>query len=139
LKLLFDANLSPEPVGRLANLFPGSIHVFKPDSLSFTSEEMIREFSKSQEFVIVTADSDLLAWAAASGGPPKSVGLENCSYKAAAAADLLRRNAVPTGELEHFWANRSDHLKLAGLLWRASTRRSEASGYRATSARALWR
>jgi len=43
LKLLFDANLSPKLVQRLAELFPDSIHVFDTGLAGYTSDETIWE------------------------------------------------------------------------------------------------
>lgn len=63
MKLLFDANLSPKLVGRLAALFPDSIHVFDTGLARFTSDEAIWEYARSRGFVIVTADSDFLGLA----------------------------------------------------------------------------
>ena len=60
MKLLFDANLSPRLIGRLAALFPDSIHVFDTGLARFTSDEAIWEYARSNGFVIVTADSDFL-------------------------------------------------------------------------------
>ena len=41
MKLLFDANLSPKLVHRLAELFPDSVHVFDTSLARFTSDEVI--------------------------------------------------------------------------------------------------
>jgi predicted nuclease of predicted toxin-antitoxin system len=64
LKLLFDANLSPKLVGRLAGLFPGSQHVLDVGLARETPDKVIWEYAKAHSFVIVTADSDFLAIAA---------------------------------------------------------------------------
>jgi predicted nuclease of predicted toxin-antitoxin system len=101
LKLLFDANLSPKLVGRLAALFPDSIHVFDTGLARFTSDEAIWEYARSSGFVIVTADSDFLGIGEERGTPPKIVRLDNCNYRTARVEDLLRRNAVRISELEH--------------------------------------
>jgi predicted nuclease of predicted toxin-antitoxin system len=101
LKLLFDANLSPKLVGRLAALFPDSIHVFDTGLARFTSDEAIWEYARNNGFVIVTADSDFLGLAEERGTPPKAVRLDNCNYRTARVEDLLRRNAVRISELEH--------------------------------------
>jgi len=101
LRLLFDANLSPKLVGRLAELFPDSLHVFDTHLARFTSDETIWEYARSKGFVIVTADSDFLDLAEQRGAPPKVVLLEKCNYRTALVEDLLRRNAVRIAELEH--------------------------------------
>jgi predicted nuclease of predicted toxin-antitoxin system len=81
LKLLFDANLSPKLIGRLAELFPESAHVFDVSLGQLTPDETIWEYAGNHRFVIVTADSDFLRMAEERGAPPKLVRLENCNYK----------------------------------------------------------
>ena len=100
MRLLFDANLSPKLVGRLAELFPDSVHVFDTGLAKFTSDETIWQFARANGFVIVTADSDFLGLVEQRGAPPKVIRLENCNYKTAIVEDLLRRNAVRITELE---------------------------------------
>ncbi len=101
MKLLFDANLSPKLVGRLVELFPGSMHVFETGMARFTSDEIIWEYAKANAFTIVTADADFLNLAADRGVPPKVVHLENCNYKTNQVERLLRRNAILIVELQH--------------------------------------
>lgn len=101
MKLLFDANLSPKLVDRLAELFPDSIHVFNTGLEHFTSDETIWEYAKRHGFVIVTADADFLGLAEARGSPPKVVRLDRCNYRTSQVEDLLRRNAVRIAELQH--------------------------------------
>jgi predicted nuclease of predicted toxin-antitoxin system len=100
LKLLFDANLSPKLVGRLAQLFPDSIHVFDSGLARFTSDESVWEYAKINELVIVTADADFLSLAQKRGAPPKVVRLENCNYRTARVEDLIRQHALRITELE---------------------------------------
>ncbi|MGH9668073.1 MAG: DUF5615 family PIN-like protein, partial [Bryobacteraceae bacterium] len=83
MKLLFDANLSPQLVGRLAELFPNSIHVFNTGLARFTSDETIWNYARANGFTIVTADSDFIDFAENRGTPPKIVRLENCNYRTA--------------------------------------------------------
>jgi predicted nuclease of predicted toxin-antitoxin system len=77
LKLLFDADLSPRLVDRLAELFPGSVHVFEAGLVRFTPDEVIWECARAEGFTIVTADSDFLDLAGSRGAPPKVIDLEN--------------------------------------------------------------
>jgi predicted nuclease of predicted toxin-antitoxin system len=100
LKLLFDANLSPKLVGRLAELFPDSIHVFDTGLARYTSDETIWEYAGANGFTIVTADSDFLDLAKSRGAPPKVVRIENCNYRTSQVEDLLRRHAISISELE---------------------------------------
>ncbi|MGA2182121.1 MAG: DUF5615 family PIN-like protein [Bryobacteraceae bacterium] len=69
MKLLFDANLSPRLVDRLAELFPDSVHVFDTGLARFTPDETIWEHAGAHGFTIVTADSDFLALASSRGAP----------------------------------------------------------------------
>ena len=100
MKLLFDANLSPKLVDRLAELFPDSVHVFHTGLARFTSDETIWEYAGAHGFMIVTADSDFLELAGSRGAPPKVVRLENCNYRTAQVENLLRRHAIWIAELE---------------------------------------
>jgi len=100
LKLLFDANLSPKLVQRLAELFPDSVHVFDTGLARFTSDKTIWEFARANGLTIVTADSDFLDLASSRGAPPKVVRLENCDYRTSQVEDLLRRHAIRIVELE---------------------------------------
>ena len=100
MKLLFDANLSPKLVGRLAALFPGSVHVFDTGLARFTSDESVWEYARANGFTIVTADSDFLDLAQSRGTPPKVVQLESCNYRTAQVERLLRRHAILIAELE---------------------------------------
>jgi predicted nuclease of predicted toxin-antitoxin system len=100
LKLLFDANLSPKLVNWLAELFPGSLHVFQTGLARFTSDEAIWEYALVQGFTIVTADSDFLDLADSRGAPPKVVRLENCNYRTSQVESLLRRHVILITELE---------------------------------------
>ena len=100
MKLLFDANLSPKLVARLAELFPDSVHVFDTGLARFTSDETIWGYAGAHGFTIVTADSDFLDLASSRGAPPKVVRLENCNYRTSQVEALLRRHAIRIAELE---------------------------------------
>lgn len=57
MKLLFDQNLSPKLVNRLADLFPGSIHVLSV-GLDCADDDRIWEYAEQNGFAIVTKDVD---------------------------------------------------------------------------------
>jgi predicted nuclease of predicted toxin-antitoxin system len=61
-------------VGRLAELFPGSVYVFDTGLARHTSDEIIWEYAGANGFTIVTADSDFLDLAKARGAPPRTAG-----------------------------------------------------------------
>ncbi|MEO8595203.1 MAG: DUF5615 family PIN-like protein [Candidatus Solibacter sp.] len=101
MKLLFDANLSPKLVHRLAELFPGSSHVFGTGLAANTSDLEIWNYAQAMGFTIVTADSDFVDIALSRGAPPLVVRLENCNYRTARVEELLRRHAILITDLEH--------------------------------------
>jgi predicted nuclease of predicted toxin-antitoxin system len=100
LKLLFDANLSPQLVGRLAELFPNSQHVFESGLGQFISDQIIWDYARTNGFIIVTADSDFLEFA------KDRAAFCNCGSQAAQpwavrrVEYLLRRHALRIAELE---------------------------------------
>jgi predicted nuclease of predicted toxin-antitoxin system len=57
VKLLIDENLSRRFVARLADLFPGSIHVMAI-SLAESPDAEVWEYAKANGFTILTADAD---------------------------------------------------------------------------------
>ncbi|WP_017303914.1 DUF5615 family PIN-like protein [Spirulina subsalsa] len=74
MKLLFDHNLSPRLVQRLADLFPESTHVYSND-------REVWDYAKHDEFIIVTKDSDYNELLTLRGFPPKVIWIRrgNCS------------------------------------------------------------
>ena|ERR1700722_12316130 len=74
MKLLFDQNLSFKLCGRLADLFPGSKPV-RGAGLDKADDRAIWEFAKTNDFVIVSLDSDFADLAALRGAPPKVIWL----------------------------------------------------------------
>jgi predicted nuclease of predicted toxin-antitoxin system len=57
VKLLFDQNLSPSLVARLADVFPESLHV-RDAGLARATDESVWQFALHRGFAIVTKDSD---------------------------------------------------------------------------------
>lgn len=100
MKLLFDANLSPKLVGRLADLFPDSVHVFDTGLAQNTPDRVIWEYARANQLTIVTADSDFLDLALSDGAPPKVIRIENCDYRTSEVENLLRRHAIVIAEME---------------------------------------
>jgi predicted nuclease of predicted toxin-antitoxin system len=80
MKLLFDHNLPPSLVTRLADLFPDSTHVFAL-GLDRASDVEIREFAHQEALVIVTKDVDFSDLCLLKGFPPKVIWIRrgNCS------------------------------------------------------------
>ena len=57
MKLLFDHNLSPKLVRRLADLFPASEHVYHIQ-LEQAADRAVCEYAQQHGFVVVTRDAD---------------------------------------------------------------------------------
>lgn len=80
MKLLFDQNLSPKLVGRLADLFPGSSHA-QPESLDRADDLQLWEHALQHGFTIVTKDEDYNNLSVVRGNPPKILWIQlgNCT------------------------------------------------------------
>jgi predicted nuclease of predicted toxin-antitoxin system len=83
VKLLYDHNLSPKLVRRLADLFPDSNHVFELQ-LGEADDSVIWECAKAKGFIIASKDSDFSNRSLLFGHPPKVIRLHlgNCSTNA---------------------------------------------------------
>lgn len=80
MKLLFDQNLSPKLVKRLADIFPGSSHVLF-EGLDCVDDDQIWQHAQLNGFVIVTKDADFNNLSVVRGNPPKVIWLilGNCT------------------------------------------------------------
>jgi predicted nuclease of predicted toxin-antitoxin system len=80
MKLLFDQNLSPKLVNRLADLFPDSSHV-QAVGLDCASDDQVWEHARLNGFAIVTKDADFNNLGVVRGSPPKVIWLllGNCT------------------------------------------------------------
>ena len=80
MKLLFDENLSPKLVRRLADLFPDSAHVHDC-GLGASDDGDIWQLASVQNFTIVSKDLDFYDRSILHGSPPKLLWLRtgNCS------------------------------------------------------------
>jgi predicted nuclease of predicted toxin-antitoxin system len=106
VRLLFDENLSPGLVSRLADLFPDSAHVHDY-GLGATSDAAIWEFAISEGFTIVSKDWDFHDQAVLRTGRPKVIWLRmgNCSTDR---LEELLRSFSPA--IEHFNADPASTL-----------------------------
>ena len=91
MKLLFDENLSPNLVIRLADLFPNSVHV-REVGLQSADDQIVWEYAKNADLMIVSKDGDMHQRSFLFGAPPKVVWvrLGNCSTTDV--ENLLRRH-----------------------------------------------
>lgn len=97
MKLLLDENLSRRLVPRIADLFPGSIHVCSAGLLQ-APDRSVWEFAKANRFSVVTADADFYELATTLGPPPKVVWLRGCDYWTSVAEKLIRGQAIRIAE-----------------------------------------
>lgn len=74
MRLLFDENLSPRLVPRLAAAFPGSKHV-DDVGLHGRDDDEIWQYAAQHEFVLVSKDNDFRQLSFLRGAPPKVVWL----------------------------------------------------------------
>ncbi len=89
MKLLFDHNLSPRLVSRLADLFPESTHLY---TLGMDREADIEVwmYAQSNDFTIVTRDGDYNELLVLRGFPPKIVWIRRGNCSTAVIEDILR-------------------------------------------------
>jgi predicted nuclease of predicted toxin-antitoxin system len=73
LKLLVDENLAPDLAERLADLFPGSVHVGSV-GLGSMPDEVIWDYARANQFTFLTKDKDFANLSLALGPPPKVAG-----------------------------------------------------------------
>ena len=99
MKLLFDENLSRRLVPRVLDLFPESLHVSAAGLLEAQDDE-IWEFARTNNFTIITADSDFYEISTIKGPPPKVIWLRDCDYPTAIAERLIRNQAVRIADFE---------------------------------------
>ncbi len=90
MRLLFDANLSPELSRRLQDLYPGSAHVF---SLGLGPDDMaIWSHARSNDYMIVSKDGDFYRMSTVFGAPPKVIWLRVGNDGTDAIEAALRKN-----------------------------------------------
>lgn len=80
MKLLFDHNLSPRLVNRLADLYPDSNHLFNL-KLDTVEDSFVWQYARDYDFTIVTKDSDFNELSLLRGFPPKVIWIRigNCT------------------------------------------------------------
>ena len=97
MKLLFDENLSRKLVVRLAELYPGSVHVAEV-GLQEHPDRDIWEYAKQGGFLLVSTDSDFYELATTVGPPPKVIWLRRWAHPTRDTEELLRREAIRIAE-----------------------------------------
>jgi predicted nuclease of predicted toxin-antitoxin system len=106
VKLLFDENLSPKLVSRLADLFPDSSHIHQC-GLGAAPDAAIWEFAANNHFTIVSKDWDFHDRALLQSNVPKVIWIRegNCSTER---VEQLLRPFFPA--IKHFDADAASWL-----------------------------
>ncbi|HEX6097392.1 MAG TPA: DUF5615 family PIN-like protein [Thermoanaerobaculia bacterium] len=89
MKLLFDHHLSPTLVQRLADLFPGSEHVWNVN-LHSAPDPAVWLYAREHEFTIVSKDADFSEISMQLGYPPKLIWLQIENWSTDQVEDLIR-------------------------------------------------
>ncbi len=88
MKLLFDENISYRIVKKIAEHFHDSAHVSN-FGLIHADDQNVRTFAESNQFAIVTNDSDFNEMAMLYGFPPKIIWLQTGNLRTDDIARLL--------------------------------------------------
>ena len=82
MKLFFDHNLSPRLVQRLVDLYPNASHVALV-GLERASDSIVWSYAQTNDYIIVTKDSDFNDMSVLRGFPPKVIWLQlgNCTTR----------------------------------------------------------
>lgn len=99
MKLLFDHNLSPRLMKRLADLYPDSNHVYLL-GLEQSDDEEVWEFARRGDFLIVTKDADFSDLCLLLGFPPNVIWIRRGNCKTATIEAILRKHYEDIGALE---------------------------------------
>lgn len=89
MKLLLDENVSDLIVYRIIDLYPNSEHV-KTLALTKTDDEIIWEYAKVNDFVIVSKDADFHQRSLLYGHPPKFIYLRMGNSPTSKSVQILR-------------------------------------------------
>lgn len=91
MKLLFDQNISYRISGKLQDLFPESKHISEC-GLQNSEDFDIWNYAKSDNFSIVTFDSDFFEISLINGHPPKIFWIRTGNLSTEELTELIRRN-----------------------------------------------
>lgn len=89
--LFLDHNLSPRLVQRLADLYPGSLHI-QSIGLEAASDRTVWEYARHHNYLIVTKDADFGELLLLHGFPPKIVWIRRGNCSTQTIETLLRDN-----------------------------------------------
>jgi predicted nuclease of predicted toxin-antitoxin system len=93
MKLLFDHNLSPRLVTRLADIFPDSNHVYNLD-MDQADDREVWTYTQANNFIIVTRDSDYNELLVVYGSPPKVIWIRRGNCPTLVSETMLRSHTI---------------------------------------------
>lgn len=91
MKLLFDQNMSPRLVSRLADLFPNSTHVMEAE-LDQSLDREVWDYAGQHDYLIVTKDVDFSEISVLRGFPPKVIWIRRGNCSTQDIENILREN-----------------------------------------------
>ncbi len=96
--LLFDQNISPRLVDRLADIYPDSVHVFNL-GLGDAMDIEIWQYAHDNDYMIVTKDADFSEFGIIKGFPPKIIWIRRGNCSTQEIETILRENYSAISEL----------------------------------------
>ncbi len=99
MKLLFDHHLSPRLVASLADIYPGSNHVYML-GLDQADDTDIWEYARREGYLIVTKDADFSDLSMLRGFPPKIIWIRRGNCKTSAIESMLRSHYADVEALD---------------------------------------
>ncbi len=100
MKLLFDHNLSPKLIHRLAELFPNSNHVYHLE-LDRVEDRQVWQHAKTNDFTIVTKDGDYNELLILLGFPPKIIWIRRGNCSTNKIENILRKHYLDIQDLNN--------------------------------------
>jgi predicted nuclease of predicted toxin-antitoxin system len=111
LKLLFDQNISPKIVKHLASVFEESKQV-RHLGLEDSSDYVIFDYAKKNNYIIVTFDSDFIDLNILKGAPPKIIWVRSQNQTTKNVTRILKDNIIEI--LEFFDSRDIEIMELHG-------------------------
>lgn len=93
MTLLFDQNISYKVPKRIQDIFPGAKHL-SDIGLQYFSDLEIWEYSKVNNYCIVTFDSDFIDLSTLKGFPPKIIWFRTGNTTTDYLTEVIRTNSI---------------------------------------------
>ena len=93
MKLLFDENISFRLCKRLEDIYPESTHV-RFLGLEHKNDIKIWEYAKTENYIIITQDSDFNDMSIINGFPPRVVWIKTGNSRVSEIEAILRKHSI---------------------------------------------